>query len=185
VHPFDDRRIIVGQATIGCELRHQLESAPDMLLAPVGGGGLLAGVGSYLQSVWPGTQLVAVEPAGAASLQLALTQGRVTALPELDTFVDGAAVSQVGRLNFELIQLLQPLMLTVDNQKLCRTMLELYQADGIITEPAGALAVAGLAGVADCIRGKTVVCIVSGGNNDVYRYPEIIERSRIELVTHT
>lgn len=179
VHPFDDPEVIAGQGTVGREVFEQLPEPADFLLAPVGGAGLLAGIAVYARAVSPRTRLIGVEPEGAPSLRAALDQGRVVTLDRINTFVDGAAVKAVGKHAFALCAALHPEVTDVSEGQVCTTMIQLYQNDGIIAEPAGALTVAALEQVRERIADRTVVCIVSGGNNDISRYPEIIERSLV------
>ncbi len=251
VPAFDDLRTIAGQGTVGVELLAQLGRIPDVVVVPVGGGGLLAGVGGFLAARYPQVRVVGVEPAGAASMAAALAAGGPVVLPELDTFVDGAAVRRVGDVSFplvrdcgaelvtvaegrvctEMLDLYQvdgiiaepagalaaalaaghpvelaeidtfvdgaavrragdvtyPLvrdagaeLVTVPEGQICTEMLDLYQVDGIIAEPAGALASAALTGGAVRVEpGQAVVCVLSGGNNDVSRYAEVVERSLV------
>jgi threonine dehydratase len=180
VHPFDDPRIIVGQGTVGVELSEQLAQAPDFLVVPVGGGGLLSGLAVYGEQYFPQTTLIGVEPAGAACMHAALKAGYPVTLPQIDTFVDGAAVKTAGEHPFRICQRLVREVLPVAEGQVCTEMIDLYQSDGIIAEPAGALGIAALSLLGERLHGKTVVCIVSGGNNDITRYPEIIERSLID-----
>lgn len=180
VHPFDDPRIIAGQGTVGVELAEQLESAPDFVIAPIGGGGLISGLALYAEKHFPGTALIGVEPEGAACMLAALRDGHPVTLPQIDTFVDGAAVKTAGYQNFLICQRLIREILPVAEGRVCTEMIDLYQNEGIIVEPAGALSVAALALLGERLRGKRVVCILSGGNNDITRYPEIIERSLID-----
>ncbi len=178
VPAFDDLRTIAGQGTVAVELVGQLGRAPDVLVVPVGGGGLLAGVGSWLAARHPGVRIVGVEPAGAAGMAAAHAAGGPVTLPELDTFVDGAAVRRVGDVTFPLVCASGAELVTVAEGRVCTEMLELYQTDGIIAEPAGALAPAVLDAL-DLPAGGDVVCVLSGGNNDVSRYGEIVERSLV------
>ncbi len=181
VHPFDDPRIIAGQGTVGVEIAAQLGAPPDYLVIPVGGGGLLSGLAVYAEQHFPQTALVGAEPARAACLLAALEAGHPVTLPQIDTFVDGAAVKTAGQHNFRICQRLVREVLPVAEGTICTEMIALYQSDGIIAEPAGALSVAALSLLGEArLRGKTVVCILSGGNNDITRYPEIIERSLID-----
>lgn len=180
VHPFDDPRIVAGQGTVGVELSAQLAEPPDYLVVPVGGGGLLSGLAVYAQTHFPKTHLVGAEPAGAACLYAALQAGHPVTLPQIDTFVDGAAVKTAGLLNFAICRELAREILLVPEAKVCTEMIDLYQSEGIIAEPAGALSIAALSQLGERLRDKKVVCILSGGNNDISRYPEIIERSLIE-----
>jgi threonine dehydratase len=180
VHPFDDPRIIAGQGTVGVEIAGQLSSAPDMIVAPIGGGGLISGLAVYAEQYFPATELIGVEPAGAACMREALQAGQTVTLPKIDTFVDGAAVKTAGQHNFRICQRLVREILPVAEGKVCTEMIALYQNDGIIVEPAGALSIAALSLLGERLRGKKVVCVLSGGNNDITRYPEIIERSLID-----
>lgn len=177
VHPFDDPRVVAGQGTVGKEIFDELGDQLDAVVVPVGGGGLTGGVGTYLKGKLPALKLYGVEPAGAPSMHAALKAGEVVKLATIDKFVDGAAVQSVGRLNFQLARTLLDDMLLIHEGKTCTTMIELYQNEGIVTEPAGALATSALDALAKRIKGKTVVVVISGGNNDILRYPEIMERS--------
>jgi threonine dehydratase len=164
---------------VGVELVAQLGGPPDVVVLPVGGGGLAAGVGGWLAAQHPGVRIVGVEPTGAASMAAALAAGSPVALPELDTFVDGAAVRRVGAVSMPLVRASGAELVTVAEGRVCTEMLDLYQVDGIIAEPAGALAAAALGEVVQVEPGQTVVCLLSGGNNDVSRYAEVVERSLV------
>ena len=179
VPAFDDPRTIDGQGTVAPEIVDQLGAAPDVLVVPVGGGGLIAGLATWMHEHHPDTRIVGVEPAGAASMTAALAAGGPTRLASVDPFVDGAAVGIVGAHTFPLVRDAGADILTVDEGHVCTEMLRLYQSDGIIAEPAGALATAILDAGLDIAPGSTVVCVVSGGNNDISRYGEILERSLI------
>jgi threonine dehydratase len=172
---FDDPRTIAGQGTVVAEVVAQLGRVPDLVVVPVGGGGLLAGTLAWLGS---GARVVGAEPAGAASMAFALARGGPAPLAELDPFVDGAAVRQVGTHTHAHVAEHRPRLVAVPEGQICVEMLDLYQSDGIISEPAGALASAALATL-DPPPGATVVCVVSGGNNDVSRYAEIVERALV------
>ncbi|WP_165164125.1 threonine ammonia-lyase IlvA [Corynebacterium qintianiae] len=183
VEPFDARATVTGQGTVAAEILSQLTVLGRELgsvSVPVGGGGLLAGVTSYLADMSPLTSVIAVEPKGAASLHAAMANGGPVTLETIDPFVDGAAVKRIGAFPYETIDanLSRIHMVTADEGAVCTEMLGLYQNEGIIAEPAGALSVAGLSGV-KFEPGSTVVCIISGGNNDVLRYAEIMERSLV------
>ncbi|MGW0036036.1 threonine ammonia-lyase IlvA [Gordonia sp. NPDC003376] len=210
IHAFDDPRTAAGQGTIAREIVDQLGRVPDVVIAPVGGGGCLAGMATYLRALSPSVTIVGVEPTGAISLAAALVSGGPVTLDDIDPFVDGAAVKRIGGLGHGLMAglgssvtahpILETLSATgdtrilpdepvalpsgaahithVDEGAICTTMLELYQNEGIIAEPAGALAVTGLSQL-KLPDDATVVCLVSGGNNDVSRYGEIIERSLV------
>lgn len=179
VHPFDDYGTIAGQGTVGMEIMNQIHATPDFIFASIGGGGLAAGIGSYIKSVSPETKLIGVEPEGAAGMKTSLDQGKVVALDTVDKFVDGAAVKQVGELTFAICSKVLDDIILVPEGKECTTILELYNNNAIVIEPAGALSVAALDAYSEQIRGKTVVCVISGGNNDIDRMQEIKERSLI------
>jgi threonine dehydratase len=186
VPAFDDLRTVAGQGTVAKELVGQLGRAPDVVMVPVGGGGLLAGCLTWLAEHCPTTRVVGLEPAGAACLIEAVKRGAPCDLPTLESFVDGAAVRRAGDLTFAIASHFKPRLVAVPEGRVCSEMLGLYQVDGIIAEPAGALASAGLAHSEEPDGpyyrprpGETVVAIVSGGNNDVSRYAEILERSLV------
>ncbi|WP_138754893.1 threonine ammonia-lyase IlvA [Paenibacillus sinopodophylli] len=179
IHPFDDAKIIAGNGTVGQELMEAAESVPDFIFLTVGGGGLAAGVSSYVKIISPETKIIGVEPEGAQSLRASLDAGIVTPLDQIDKFVDGAAVKRIGDLTFEICRELLDDVIAVPEGKVCTTMLDLYNENAIVAEPAGALPIAALEAYREQIAGKTVVCIVSGGNNDVDRMQEIKERSLI------
>lgn len=176
VPPFDNVKIIEGQGTVGLEIYQDLPET-EVVVMPIGGGGLASGAGSYLKSINPAIHLIGVEPEGAPSMNQALTNGSPVTLDYIDRFVDGAAVKRVGNLTFEYCSELLDDMLLIPEGKICTTILKLYNEDAIVVEPAGALAVAALDQLKDKIAGKTVVCIVSGGNNDIERMQEIKEKS--------
>jgi len=183
IEPFDARDTVIGQGTIAAEILTQLTSigkSLDTVLVPVGGGGLLAGIASYLADMAPRTAIVGIEPGGAASLQAALRADAPVTLSEVDPFVDGAAVKRIGDLPFEIIERNKGRIHVMDVSEgaVCTEMLDLYQNEGIITEPAGALSVTGLKEMR-LQQDSIVVCIISGGNNDVLRYAEIMERSLV------
>jgi threonine dehydratase len=179
VPAFDDERTIAGQGTVVREVLEQLDSPPDAVVVPVGGGGLIAGTLAYLAERHPEVRVIGVEPAGAASMAAAVRAGAPVELDDVDPFVDGAAVRRVGDLTFPHVAKHQPDLVTAAEGQVCMEMLELYQSDGIIAEPAGALSVAGLRLDLGLRPGSTVVCILSGGNNDVSRYAEIVERALV------
>ncbi len=184
VHAFDDERVMAGQGTVAREIVTELGEPPDMIVVPIGGGGLIAGCVAWLSEYAPETTVVGVEPAGAAAMAAALEAGGPVTLTSMETFVDGAAVRRIGDQPFAVVAAHRPRMVTVPEGRVCSEMLALYQVDGIIAEPAGALAPAvfmspGHGGVVHVEPGKRVVAIVSGGNNDVSRYSEIVERSLV------
>ncbi len=177
IHPFDDPKVIEGQATVGLEILEQTGAHIDYLFVPIGGGGLASGIGAYFKKMSPRTKVIGVEPAGAASMKAAIEAGGPTTLEAIDTFVDGAAVRRVGTLTHEICAEVLDDIVVVPEGKICTTILELYNLNAIVAEPAGALSIAALDSYADRIRGKTVVAIVSGNNNDISRTEEIRERS--------
>lgn len=183
VEPFDSLDTVVGQGTVAAEILSQLTGmgkSLDTVVVPSGGSGLLSGVISYVADMSPHTRVVAVEPKGAPSLQAALDAGHPVTLDSVDSFVDGAAVKRTGDVNFEIIShnTERLKVLNVSEGAVCTELLALYQNEGIIAEPAGALSVTGLEKL-DFEPGAVVVCIISGGNNDVLRYSEIMERSLV------
>ncbi|MFD4368784.1 threonine ammonia-lyase IlvA [Rhodococcus sp. NPDC058521] len=204
VPPFDDARTAAGQGTIAVEVLEQLGRAPDYVVVPVGGGGCIAGIATYMNERAPETAIVGVEPSGAASLTAALVAGGPVTLEDIDPFVDGASVQRIGDLPYAVVSGLGAAVVShsslpliaapaavrrpgesfavtqVDEGAICTAMLDLYQNEGIIAEPAGALSVAVLDKLA-IEPGSTVVCLISGGNNDVSRYGEILERSLVHL----
>jgi threonine dehydratase len=177
IHPFDDPQIIEGQATVGVEILQDFAGTIDYLFLPVGGGGLAAGVGAYFKQISPNTKIIGVEPAGAPSMKTSLENGQVTSLKDIDKFVDGAAVQRVGDITFGVCRQVIDDMITVPEGKVCTTILELYNQDAIVVEPAGALSITALDFYREQISGKNVVCIVTGSNNDITRTEEIKERS--------
>ncbi len=177
--PFDDPDVIEGQASVGVEILDQLGRAPDLVILPVGGGGLASGVTGYLREASPGTDYRFVEPLGGASLTVALSNGGPATLPKVNSFVDGAAVARIGANNFARLDWVRPdQVLLAPEDRICVTMLQFLNIEGIVLEPAGALAVDVLPDLADLIRGKTVVCVTSGGNFDFERLPEVKERAQ-------
>lgn len=180
IHPFDDEKIIEGQGTIAAEILNDFKEPIDYLFFPIGGGGLAAGITSYFKEKSPQTKLIGVEPAGAPSMKQSIEKGERVMLKSIDKFVDGAAVQQVGELNFEICRKLLDDVVVVNEGKVCTTILKLYNKDAIVVEPAGALALSALDQYHDQIKGKNVVCIVSGSNNDITRTEEIRERSMLD-----
>ncbi len=177
IPPFDDPDIISGQGTVGLEILLDAAHTIDYVVAPIGGGGLCAGVGTYISAQSPKTKLIGVEPQGAAAMKTSITQGKLKALKEIDVFVDGAAVKTVGQLSFAICQEVLSDIILVDEGHVCSTILELYNEEAIVAEPAGVMSISALDHLTEQIRGKTVVCILSGGNNDITRMEEIKERS--------
>jgi threonine dehydratase len=179
VPAFDDPQTIAGQGTVAVEILEQLGREPDSLVIPVGGGGLLAGVAGWLGEKHPGVEVYGVEPVGAESMKAALDAGGPVDLAKLDSFVDGAAVRRVGEVTFPLVRDSGAKMVALDPGAICAEMISLYQTDGIIAEPAGALATGTLGTAIVPAPGAVTVCVVSGGNNDVSRYAEILERALV------
>ncbi|KAA0084249.1 threonine dehydratase [Mycolicibacterium sp. P9-64] len=182
VPPYDDLRTMAGQGTIAVEILDQLDVEPDLVVVPVGGGGCISGITTYLAERTTSTAVLGVEPAGAAAMVAALANGEPVTLDHVDQFVDGAAVAKAGALPYAALAAAGDMVsiTTVDEGAVCTAMLDLYQNEGIIAEPAGALSVAALL-EADVAPGSTVVCLISGGNNDVSRYNEVVERSLVHL----
>jgi threonine dehydratase len=176
IPPFDHYRIIEGQGTVGVEIMNDLPDV-DAVIMPIGGGGLAAGTGSYLKQQNPNILLIGVEPEGAPSMVGALENKGPVTLEQIDRFVDGAAVKRVGSLNYQICSEILDDMLLVPEGKVCTTILKLYNEDAIVVEPAGALSVAVLDLCKEQIKGKKVVCVISGGNNDIERMQEIKEKS--------
>lgn len=176
IPPFDDYRIMEGQGTVAVEILEDL-SAIDYLFVPVGGGGLCAGVGSYFKMYSPKTKIIGLEPEGAPSMFEALKAGHPVTLPSIERFVDGAAVKRIGDLTFPICKEVLDDMRLVPEGKICTTILKLYNEEAIVVEPAGAMTIAALDDFAKDIKGKNIVCIVSGSNNDIDRMQEIKERS--------
>lgn len=176
IPPFDDYRIIEGQGTVGIEILEEL-SQVDYLFVPVGGGGLSAGLGSYFKTFSPQTKIIGLEPEGAPAMYEALKAGKPVTLECIDRFVDGAAVKRVGDLTFSICREVLDDLHLVPEGKICTTILKLYNEDAIVAEPAGALSIAALDDFKSQIKGKNIVCILSGGNNDIDRMQEIKERS--------
>ncbi len=176
IPPFDHPKVIEGQGTVGKEILDE-QTGIDYLFAPVGGGGLAAGVGLYFKVFSPATRLIGVEPTGAPSMKEALQAGKPVVLDKIQRFVDGASVKKVGDLTFDICKDLLSDMLLVPEGKVSSTILQLYNEDAIVAEPAGALSIAALDQYREQIKGKKVVCVLSGGNNDIDRMQEIKERS--------
>ncbi|OIQ41789.1 MAG: threonine dehydratase [Bacteroidetes bacterium MedPE-SWsnd-G1] len=177
VHPFDDIDVIAGQGTVGLEILQNSEAEIDYLILPVGGGGLASGVGSVFKQLSPDTKIIGVEPTGAPSLKVSLENGKNTELEHIEKFVDGAAVKKLGDQNFEYCKEVLEDVLTIDEGLICATILKVYNENALVVEPAGALSIAALHLLQDKIKGKNVVCVVSGGNNDITRMEEMKERA--------
>ena len=179
IPPFDHKKIIEGQGTIGLEILHQMKEPLDYIFIPIGGGGLASGVGSFIRQVWPETKIIGVEPAGAASMKAAVEKGEIVDLPSIDKFVDGAAVKKAGELTFQICRKVLDEIIAVPEGAVCTSIIDMYNKSAIVVEPAGALSVAALRFYADKIKGKRVGCIVSGSNNDITRTEEIREKSML------
>jgi len=179
VHPFDDPATIAGQGTVGRELLEQMRGCPDVVVVGIGGGGLIGGIATYLHEHCPDVTVIGAEPAGAPAMYESLRRGELVVLDQIDTFIDGAAVKSVRESTFRICQRLVAEVVPVAEGAVCTALIELYQNEGIIAEPAGALAVSALEHLGDALRGRRVVCVLSGGNNDILRYPEIMERSLV------
>jgi threonine dehydratase len=179
IHPFDDVEVIAGQGTVGLEILSEKVSKIDFLLLPIGGGGLAAGVSTVFKKLSPKTKIIGIEPEGAPSMQQAIYLEQPVLLDKIDRFVDGAAVKKVGKQTYEVCKDTLDKIILVPEGKVCTTILQLYNEEAMVVEPAGALSIAALDFIADEIKGKKVVCIVSGSNNDIERTEEIKERSLI------
>ncbi|MFV0475053.1 MAG: threonine ammonia-lyase IlvA [Pikeienuella sp.] len=177
--PFDDVDVIEGQASVAVEMLDQLGGAPDLVVLPVGGGGLASGMTGYLRTETPAVDFRFVEPVGGASLLAAIHERKPVKLPRVDSFVDGAAVARLGDLTWRRLDWVRAdQVLLAPEDRICVTMLDMLNVEGVVLEPAGALAVDALSDLADEIRGKTVVCVTSGGNFDFERLPEVKERAQ-------
>lgn len=177
VHPFNDPRIIEGQGTVGLEILEDCEEPIDYVFAAIGGGGLISGLGSYFKQISPHTRIIGVEPKGAPAMHDSLKKGEIVTLNHIDNFVDGAAVRRVGEHTFAIARKVVDEVVLVEEGKVCSTILHLYNEEGLVVEPAGALPIAALDQYKEHIKGKTIVCVVSGSNNDITRTPEIKERA--------
>lgn len=177
IHPFDDPDIIAGQGTIAVEVMNDIEEPLDYVFASIGGGGLVAGISAYFKNVSPRTKIIGVEPTGAPSMKAALANGGPITLHSIDKFVDGAAVQRVGDLTHNIVENYVDDIIEVPEGKVCTSILDLYNQHAVIAEPAGALPIAALDFYKDEIKGKSVVCVISGGNNDIGRMQEIKEKS--------
>ncbi|HSH64361.1 MAG TPA: pyridoxal-phosphate dependent enzyme, partial [Bacteroidia bacterium] len=177
VHPFDDEKVIEGQGTVGLEILEQSSEAVDYVFVPIGGGGLAAGLGSVFHQSSPKTKIIGVQPAGAPSMYESIKKGERLKLENIEKFVDGAAVKQPGIVTFEICKHVLDDIILIEEGEICSTMLKLYNENAIVVEPAGALSIAALNQYKEKIKGKKVVCVISGSNNDITRMEEIKERS--------
>ena len=179
IHPFDDLDVMAGQGTVAVEVMNDIEEPIDFIFGSIGGGGLMSGVSTYVKNLSPNSKVIGVEPAGALSMKAAFKKGAPVALDHIEKFVDGAAVKCVGQETYAVCQQYVDDIIAVPEGKVCTTILDLYNKHAIIAEPAGALPVAALDFYAEQIKGKSVVVIISGGNNDIGRMQEIKEKSLI------
>lgn len=177
IHPFNDEKVIEGQATVGWELFNQAPKPIDYVFVPVGGGGLASGLSTIFKQLSPNTKIIGVEPTGAPSMSTSIKNDENTELKHIENFVDGAAVKKVGDKTFDICKQNLDDMITIPEGKICQTILELYNKEAIVVEPAGALSIAALDEFAEDIKGKNVVCVISGSNNDITRTAEIKERA--------
>jgi len=177
IHPFNDPDVIAGQGTVGKEILQDIEESIDYLVLPIGGGGLASGVSTYFKERSAKTKIIGVEPEGAAAMKASIDAGQLVRLEQIDKFVDGAAVKAAGALTFQICQLKLDRVMTVPEGQVCTTLLQMYNEEAIVAEPAGVLSISALENLKDDIKGKTVVCVLSGGNNDIVRTEEIKERS--------
>ena len=180
IHPFDDEKVIEGQATVGLEIVQQSEVEIDYLIMPIGGGGLSAGVSAVFKELSPATKIIGVEPTGAPSMGTSIFNHVNTTLENIDSFVDGAAVKRVGERNFEICKQNLEKVISVPEGAICQTILDLYNRQAIVVEPAGAMSITALSQLRNEIVGKNVVCVVSGSNNDITRTAEIKERALLQ-----
>ena len=178
VPPFNNYTIISGQGTIGKEILSQVKDI-DYVICPIGGGGLISGVGTYIKTIKPSVKLIGIEPEGASSMYESIKNNKIINLTQLDNFADRVAVSKVGDITFKISKKIIDKIVIVPEGIIASTMIDIYQNEGIVSEPAGALSLSALDSIKDEIKGKNVVCILSGGNNDILRYPEIMEKSLV------
>jgi len=177
IHPFNDEKVIEGQATVGLDILNDSNVPIDYIFVPIGGGGLAAGLGTVFKNISPETKIIGVEPTGAASMKAAMDAKKLVTLKDIDTFADGVAVRRSGELTFEICKKVLNDIVLVPEGKICSTILQLYNESAIVVEPAGAISISALEFYKKNIRGKNVVCVVSGSNNDITRMEEIKERS--------
>ena len=180
VHPFEDKDVVIGQATLALELIEQADERIDYILVPIGGGGLISGVLHVFKTLSPQTKVIGIEPEGAPAMQQSLANNKNTELNEIDPFVDGAAVRKVGDDAFTLCTTYLDKLVLVSEGKICQSILKLYNKEAIVVEPAGAMSTASLKMISEEIKGKNVVCLICGGNNDITRMAEIKERALLE-----
>ena len=177
IHPFNDEKVIEGQATVGLEILEQATDVIDYVFIPVGGGGLASGLSTVFKNLSPHTKIIGVEPKGAPSMSVSIKNNENTSIEHIEKFIDGASVKRVGDLNFAICKQNLDAMITIPEGKVCQTILDLYNRDAIVVEPAGALSITALDFYKEDIKGKNVVCVISGSNNDITRTAEIKERA--------
>ncbi|PDH50191.1 MAG: threonine dehydratase [Bacteroidetes bacterium MED-G20] len=177
IHPFDDVSVIEGQATLALEILSQKKQPIDYIIVPIGGGGLISGILSVFKELSPKTKIIGVEPKGAPSMKESLEKGKIEVLKKIDPFVDGAAVKKVGEIAFKICQKYLDEILLVPEGKICQTILEMYNKDAIVVEPAGALSISGLELYKEKFKNKNIVCLLCGSNNDISRMSEIKEKA--------
>ena len=180
IHPFEDKDVVIGQATLALELIEQAQYPIDYILVPIGGGGLISGVLHVFKTLSPNTKVIGIEPEGAPAMQQSLENGKNTELNSIDPFVDGAAVRKVGDDAYDLCDKYLDKLVLVSEGKICQSILKLYNREAIVVEPAGAMSTASLKMIGEEIKGKNVVCLICGGNNDITRMAEIKERALLE-----
>ncbi|MFL2595234.1 MAG: threonine ammonia-lyase IlvA [Flavobacteriaceae bacterium] len=180
IHPFEDKDVVIGQATLALELLEQAQAPIDYILVPIGGGGLISGVLHVFKALSPNTKVIGIEPEGAPAMHQSLENGKNTELNSIDPFVDGAAVRKVGDDAYDLCDNYLDKLVLVSEGKICQSILKLYNREAIVVEPAGAMSTASLKMIGEEIKGKNVVCLICGGNNDITRMAEIKERALLE-----
>ena len=180
IHPFEDKDVVIGQATLALELLEQSQAPIDYILVPIGGGGLISGVLHVFKTLSPSTKVIGIEPEGAPAMHQSLERGKNTELNSIDPFVDGAAVRKVGDDAYDLCDNYLDKLVLVSEGKICQSILKLYNREAIVVEPAGAMSTASLKTISEEIKGKNVVCLICGGNNDITRMAEIKERALLE-----
>ena len=180
IHPFEDKDVVIGQATLALELLEQSQAPIDYILVPIGGGGLISGVLHVFKTLSPSTKVIGIEPEGAPAMHQSLERGKNTELNSIDPFVDGAAVRKVGDDAYDLCDNYLDKLVLVSEGKICQSILKLYNREAIVVEPAGAMSTASLKMIGEEIKGKNVVCLICGGNNDITRMAEIKERALLE-----
>ena len=180
IHPFEDKDVVIGQATLALELLEQAQDSIDYILVPIGGGGLISGVLHVFKTLSPNAKVIGIEPEGAPAMHQSLERGKNTELNSIDPFVDGAAVRKVGDDAYDLCDNYLDKLVLVSEGKICQSILKLYNREAIVVEPAGAMSTASLKMIGEEIKGKNVVCLICGGNNDITRMAEIKERALLE-----